>query len=237
MHTMADEPDTRFVSQVPQKSDVPKHLGLRLGVYVVIGFIFFGIILLVCGWYFVYMYTTAMGDQNPVTLLSTAFKSTATAPTPKESPWSTYTNAQEQYSVGYPSTWSAELDDTTLILYPPGSTAYANLTIDDIGAGLGPKLLITVITRPFVVPDSAHSKFTTDNGIVGYAYNATNESTLPTIDFPLHNKSEILEFSVQNIGQEIIDQHLRAHNSQLIVKDIDETTYESIVTSLHFFTK
>lgn len=234
-----DPPDTREVIQKYEDHvSAPRHPGLRLSLYLFFGFVGFMALCALAVWcmlYYFHIDIKALISNTKIDAYSIYRKqSLTTATAPAKNSWSTYTNTIQHYSIIYPPDWSIQSDtDATIILYPPGSMAYANLTQADIGAGLGPKMSITVITRPYTVPDSEHTVVTTTGGLTGYAYTDDRRSLLPIVDFPLRDNTAILEFQAQNIGQQTINEHLKMHTSDILVSDISQDTFDRIVQSLH----
>jgi len=236
-----DPVDTQEV--IPQYNDAvknPKHQSLRFLGYFAAGFLVFVVVFLLTSLGILYYFHTDF--KKFITNVKTDAYHMAypeevnpdVTPLPKKIIWVKYTNYQQNYTIMYPPDWILQQDTgESIILYPPESMNYARLTQADIGAGLGPRLFITVLTRPFVIPDPQSTKLTSSDGVTGYAYTGQT-SDIPTVDFPIHNGTNILEFTLKNIGQDDIDMHLAQHNSKLVVKDIDMETFNKIVASLQF---
>ncbi len=239
-----DPSDTSHVADMYKNTlPPPKHLTLRYWWYLLMGFLVFAVIFILTSLCVLYYFkvdlkTFIANTKKDVHDMSTEPPQPSATPLPTKGTWSTYKNTIHSYSILYPSDWVIQEDtNESIILYPPGSFAYAELTQADRGAGLGPRLFISVLTRPFIVPDYQHTTFTA-NTIVGYAYTAEGGSSgFSTIDFPINNATNILEFSLHNIGQEDIDQHLKSHKSDLVVQDIPMETFNDIAKSLKFIGK
>lgn len=233
-----DPPDTRqVIQQYEDHVSAPRHPVSRLFLYLFFGFVGFVTLCALAVWGMVYYFhidIKALFFNTKIDAYSIDRKqSQNTVTPPAKNSWSTYTNSIQRYSFMYPSDWIIQNDtDETIILYPPGSMAYANLTQADIGAGLGPKMTITIVTRPYMVPDSEHTMVTTTSGLTGYTYKDDTRSVIPIVDFPFKKDTEILEFQVHNIGQENINEHLKMHQADIVVKDISQSTFDRIIKSL-----
>ena len=234
-----DPVDTQQV--IPQYTNIaapPKHQVLRFLGYLFAGFLVFVVVFTLTSIAILYYFRincptfVESTKKDAYSLVGLRNSDYTVTPIPKSIVWLNYTNSVEHYSVMYPPDWIRQEDTSEgTILFPPGSRQYAQITQADIGSGLGPRIFIVSITRPFVIPDDKYTTITTDSGIQGYEY-VDSTSGDSTIDFPLNNKKEILEFSTHNIGQDNIDEHLKAHQSDLVVKDIDQDTLEKIVKTL-----
>lgn len=240
-----DPPDTRLSIGMDQPTlPTPKHPNLLFLRYLLLGLLTFVIVFILTSLVVLYHFKVdlptfiANTKEDVYGLLHGQQIEPSVTPVPnKKATWSVYRNALYHYSISYPSDWSVVEDKNfyTVTMYPFNSLDYANLTQNDIGAGIGPRMLITAITREFIKPDNEATAFVTDAGLSGYEYKSEESlSNIPSIDFPLTKRTEILEFSVQSIGQDNIDHFLKLHNSHLEVKDIDEATFTKIAKSLQF---
>lgn len=235
-----DPIDTKLVVGVETNpTPPPKHLTLRLLIYLGIAFVVFAIVLSILGWFYIHDFKKnvksadlSSASQRIKDLNSANAASTSSELSPENVPWINYKNIMQNYTLSYPSNWDlAEDTQDTVILFPPNSRIYASLTQEDIGAGKGPEMSITIITRPFAAPSDKYTVLTTNTGLKGYSF-IDDTANIPTIDFPFKGGSQMLEFTLNNIDKQSIDEHLKAHNSIMVVSNIDSNTFEKIAKSL-----